>query len=173
MTTTTAMAHGIDRPRAALGELVYRFEGRLADLYPVGGFPEGIRFHNRFSGTVVAGPFTGATISGTDLFLLRPDGVGEIWAPEVIDDGTHRLAVDVRGYVLPPPGAPVLPLDAMLRPDFEMADVPLRVTGSALVRTAAPEYAYLNRTTVVIEGHVNLASGELVVEARAVERACD
>jgi hypothetical protein len=106
--TTTAMAHGIDRPRAALGELVYRFEGTLADLYPIGGFPEGIRFHARFSGTVVAGPFTGATISGPDLFLLP-----------------------------------------------------------------APEYAYLNRTTVVIEGHVNLASGELVVEAPAVERACD
>jgi hypothetical protein len=162
-----------ERPRAALGELVYRFEGTLADMYPVGVFPEGIRFHNHFDGTVVAGPFTGAKIFGPDLFLLRPDGVGEIHAPEVIDDGQRRIALDVRGYVVPPPGAPVPPLEALLDPSFEFPDVPFRVTGSALARTAAPEFEYLNRTTVVIEGHVNLGTGTLVVEARAVERTAE
>jgi len=158
------------RPRATLGELVYRFEGTLAEMYPIGVFPEGIRFHNRFDGTVVAGPFAGGRIFGPDLFLLRRDGVGEIHAPEVIDDGTHRVALDVRGYVVPPPGAPVPPLEALLDPSFEFPDVPFRVTGSALATTAAPEYQYLNRATIVIEGHVNLATGELAVEARAVER---
>jgi hypothetical protein len=160
-------------PRASLAELVYRFEGTLADMYPIGLFPEGIRFHNHFDGTVVAGPFAGAKISGPDLFLLRPDGVGEIHAPEVIDDGAHRVALDVRGYVVPPPGAPVPPLEAFLAPGFEFPDVAFRVTGSALAKTAAPEFAYLNRTTIVIEGHVNLATGELVVEARALERSVD
>ena len=168
--TTTARP---DRPRAALGELVYRFEGTLADMYPIGLFPEGIRFHNTFEGAVVAGPFAGGRIFGPDLFLLRPDGVGEIHAPEVIDDGRQRIALDVRGYVVPPPGTPVPPLDAMLDPDFAFPDVPFRVTGSALARTAVPEFEYLNRTAIVIEGQVNLGSGELVVEARAVERASD
>ncbi len=162
-----------DRPRAAIGELVYRFEGTLAEMYPIGVFPEGIRFHNHFDGTVVAGPFTGGKIFGPDLFLLRRDGVGEIHAPEVIDDGTHRVALDVRGYVVPPPGAPVVPLESLLAPGFEFPDVPLRITGSALASTAAPDYRHLNQTTIVIEGHVNLASGELVVEARAVERQAE
>jgi hypothetical protein len=71
---------------------------------------------------------------------------------------------------VPPPGAPVPPLEALLDPRFEFPDVPLRVTGSAFAATAVPEYQYLNRATIVIEGHVNLATGELVVEARAVER---
>jgi hypothetical protein len=159
-----------EQPRASLTELVYRFEGTLAEMYPIGVFPEGIRFHNHFDGTVVAGPFTGARIFGPDLFLLRHDGVGEIHAPEVIDDGTHRVALDVRGYVVPPPGAPVPPLEALLVPGFEFPDVPFRVTGSALASTASPEYRYLNSTTIVIEGEVNLATGRLVVEARAVER---
>ena len=170
---TTAPAIATQPPRATLGELVYRFEGTLADMYPIGVFPEGIRFHNHFDGTVVAGPFAGGKIFGPDLFLLRRDGVGEIHAPEVIDDGTHRVALDVRGYVVPPPGAPVPPLEALLEPGFEFPDVPLRVTGSALATTAAPDHQYLNRTAIVIEGHVNLATGELVVEARAVERAAD
>jgi hypothetical protein len=159
-----------ERPRAAVGELVYRFEGQLAAMYPVGLFPEGIRFHNDFEGTVVAGPFAGGRIFGLDQFLLRPDGVGEIHAPEVIDDGTTRVSLDVRGYVVPPPGAPVPPLEALLEPGFQFPDTPFRVTGSALVSTAAAAYDYLNHTTVVIEGEVNLATGALVVEARAVER---
>jgi hypothetical protein len=167
MTTTHTE---VEAPRAGLGELVYRFEGTLADMYPIGVFAEGIRFHNNFDGVVVAGPFAGAKIFGPDLFLLRPDGVGEIHAPEVIDDGVNRLSVDVRGYVVPPPGAPVPSLEALLEPGFEFPDVDFRVTGSGLARTASPEFDYLNRTTLVVEGHVNLGSGELVVEARAVER---
>jgi hypothetical protein len=167
--TTMTQTQG-DAPSATVGELVYRFEGTLADMYPIGVFPEGIRFHNQFEGTIVAGPFTGGKIFGPDLFLLRPDGVGEIHAPEVIDDGTQRVALDVRGYVVPPPGAPVPPLEALLEPGFEFPDVPFRVTGSAFARTVAPEYQYLNRATIVIEGYVNLGTGELVVEARAVER---
>lgn len=168
---TPADAAANERPRATLGELVYRFEGTLGEMYPVGLFAEGIRFHNEFEGTVVAGPFAGARIFGLDQFLLRRDGVGEIHAPEVIDDGTHRVGLDVRGYVVPPPGAPVPPLEALLEPGFEFLDVPFRVTGSAVVSTAAPAFQYLNATTVVIEGEVNLATGALRVEARAVERA--
>lgn len=175
-TTTTGRTPDLaraDRPRAVLGELVYRFEGSLGDLYPIGLFPDGIRFHNQFEGAVVAGPFTGARIFGLDEFLLRRDGIGEIHAPEVIDDGTRRVALDVRGYVVPPPGAPVPPLEALLAPGFEFPDVPFRVTGSAFVSTADPLLQYLNGTTVVIEGTVNMGTGSLDVEARAVERLAD
>jgi hypothetical protein len=163
MTTTTTMT----APR--LGAVIYRFEGRLADLYPIGLFPEGIRFHNDFEGRVIGGPFAGARLFGLDQFLVRPDGVGVIIAPEVIDDGRHRIAVDVRGYVLPPDGVPAVPLEAMLDPGFRFPDAPFRVTGSALMRTASPELAALNRTVAVIEGTVNLATGKLDVEARGVE----
>src|SRR5690606_33577138 len=116
----------------------------------------------------VAGPLTGGKIFGPDLFLLRPDGVGEILAPEVIDDGRRRVALDVRGYVVPPAGAPVPPLEALLVPGFEFPDVPFRVTGSAMARTTAPDLEHWNRATIVIEGEVNLATGSLIVEARAV-----
>lgn len=156
-------------PRTRLGELVYRFEGRLAPPYPIGLFPEGIRFHNRFEGTVVDGPFAGGRIFGLDQFLLRPDGVGEIVAPEVIDDGHARVAVDVRGYVVPPAGAPAPDLAEVLRPGFAFPDADARVTGTATLATTAPGHARLNRAVAVLEGTVNLATGRLEVSAHLVE----
>lgn len=168
--TTTDLVTRTERPRASVGELVYRVEGQLDEMYPIGIFPEGIRFHNDFEGTVVDGPFTGGRFFGLDQFLLRRDGVGVIVAPEVIDDGEHRVALEVRGYVVPPPGAPVPPLEAILAPGFEFPDAPFRVTATALATTAAPEFQYLNSATIVVEGEVNLATGALTVEARAIER---
>ena len=169
MTTTTTTAPA-PRPTTAptLGPTVYRFQGELGPLNPVGLFHDGIRFHNTFEGRIVDGPFTGGRISGPDFFVLRPDGIGEIHAPELIESGSHRVALDVRGYVTPPVGAPVPPLAALLEPGFEFPDVPFRVTGSALAATTSPEYAYLNGTTIVVEGHVNMATGQLDVTARAV-----
>lgn len=149
------------------GDLIYRFEGQLADMYPVGLFSEGLRFHNDFEGKVVAGPFSGARIFGLDPFLLRPDGVGIIEAPEVIDTGTERVGLHVSGYVVPPPGMEVPPLEVITSPGFEFPPVDFRVTGAAKIRTAAPQYESLNRTIAVIEGTVNLSTGRLVVEARA------
>jgi hypothetical protein len=155
--------------RARVGELIYHFEGQLAPMYPIGRFDEGIRFHNEFEGRVVAGPFAGARIFGLDQFLLRPDGVGVIVGAEVIDDGQHRVSGELRGYVVPPPGAPTPPLDAVLAGTLQPPDVPLRVTGSVLLKTTAAGFGHLNQTTAVIEGTVNLATGRLDVEARAVE----
>jgi hypothetical protein len=129
------------------------------------------RFHNSFDGAIVDGPFAGGRISGPDFFVLRPDGVGEIHAPELIEYGAHRVALDVRGYVVPPDGAPVPPLAALLEPGFEFPDVPFRVTGSAFASTTSPEFADLNRVTIVVEGEVNMGTGVLDVTARTVERA--
>jgi hypothetical protein len=151
-----------------LTELVYRFEGQLGELYPLGLFDDGLRFHNQFEGHVVDGPFAGGRIFGLDQFTLRPDGVGVIDAPEVIEVGEHRVAIHVRGYVVPPAGAPAPPLEAVAQPGFEFPDVPFRVTGTALVSTTSEAFAHLNRSAVVIEGTVNMATGRLAVEARAV-----
>ncbi|HEX6422977.1 MAG TPA: hypothetical protein VFZ79_05825 [Acidimicrobiales bacterium] len=168
-TPDAAATAGGGRPaRAAIGEVVYRFEGRLGELYPLGLFAEGIRFHNTFEGRVVDGPFAGGRIFGIDKFLLRPDGIGEIVAPEVIDDGVQRIELDVRGYVVPPAGAPVPPLAALLEPGFTFPDADFRVTGSAVARTVAAGHEHLNGTTVVIEGTVNMGTGALDVTAYAV-----
>jgi hypothetical protein len=154
-----------------LTELVYRFEGQLGELYPVGLFDDGLRFHNQFEGRIVDGPFAGGRIFGLDQFTLRPDGVGVIDAPEIVESGEHRLSVRVRGYVVPPEGAPAPPLEAVASPGFEFPDVPFRVTGSGHVATTSPAFAHLNRTLVVVEGQVNMATGRLEVEARAVTAA--
>lgn len=156
----------------SVGATVYRFQGMLGAMNPVGIFDDGIRFHNHFEGRVVAGPFAGGRISGPDYFVLRHDGVGEIHAPELIELGDVRVALDVRGYVVPPAGAPVPPLSAVLEPGFEFPDVPFRVTGSALAATTSTEHAYLNRSTILVEGTVNMGTGELDVTARLVDAPC-
>jgi hypothetical protein len=152
---------------ATPGELIYRFEAQLSDMYPVGIFPEGIRFHNEFDGRIVDGPFAGGRIFGLDQFLLRSDGVGEIDAPEIVEAGERRLSLHVRGYVVPPEAMVMPPLEVVASPGFAFPDVEFRVTGSALIRTAAPGCERLNRTVAVIEGKANLATGSLRVEARA------
>lgn len=164
----TAATDTTNRPRSfATGSLIYRFEASLGEMYPIGLFPEGIRFHNQFAGTVTDGPFAGARIFGLDPFLLRPDGIGVIDAPEVIEAGETRVSVQVRGYVVPPEGLEMPPLDALLAPGFAFPDIPFRVTGAGVIRTSAPEFEALNRTVAVIEGTVSLATGVLSVEARA------
>lgn len=149
------------------GSLIYRFDGELTTIYPIGLFPEGIRFHNDFSARVTDGPFAGGRIFGLDPFLLRPDGVGLIEAPEVIESGDVRVGVQVRGYVLPPADLAMPPIEVLADPGFEYPDMPFRVTASATFRCADPEYDWLNRTVAVIEGTVNLKTGRLIIEARA------
>ena len=167
LTYSDVMLRGSTPLPATDERLLYRFEGELKDLYPLGIFDEGIRFHNQFDATIVAGPFKGGRIFGIDRFVLRPDGVGVIVAPEVIEAGETRVSLDVRGYVVPPDGIEMPSLEVIAAPGFEFPDLDFRVTGSALIRTADPRFAHLNRTVAVIEGTVNLSSGELVVEARA------
>lgn len=148
--------------------LVYRLEGKLASMYPIGVFSEGIRFHNDFSADIVAGPFAGGRVFGLDQFLLRPDGVGVIVAPEVIEKDDVRVAAELRGYVVPPAGMEMPPLEVLAAPGFEFPDVDFRVTATALMRTADPRYDYLNRAVIAIEGTVNLDTGRLAVESRVL-----
>lgn len=149
------------------GELLYRFEAELTELNPVGLLPEGLRFANPFAGRVTDGPLAGARIWGVDHFLLRPDGVGVIDAPETLSrDGLHVIG-HARGYALPPAGLSLPPLEALLEPDFTWPDVPFRIAGSVMFRTADPRLDHLNRAVAVIRGEVNMATGHLVIEARA------
>lgn len=149
------------------GDLLYRFEGRLTEMLPVGVLPEGLRMANAFEGTLTHGPLAGARIRGIDHFLVRPDGVGVIDAPETIDLDDLTVIGHARGYALPPEGAPVPPLEAMLEPDFPWPDVPFRIQGSVLFRTAQPALDWFNRTVALITGEVTMSTGRLVIEARA------
>jgi hypothetical protein len=153
-----------------LGDTVYRFEGELGPMNPVGLFDEGIRFFNQFEGRLVDGPFAGGRISGPDFFVLRHDGIGEIHAPELIEFEQHRVALDVRGYVVPPAGMTMPPLSALFEPGFEFPDVAFRITASALASTTSPEFTSLNGVTIVVEGEVNMGTGAMDVTARVVDR---
>lgn len=100
--------------------------------------------------------------------MLRPDGIGVIVAPEIIDTGGERVSVDVRGYVVPPAGMQVPPLEVIASPGFEFPPVDFRVVGSATIRTASPRLGALNSTVAALEGTVNMGTGRLEVEARAL-----
>lgn len=149
------------------GDLLYRFEGRLMEINPVGVLPEGLRLANAFEGTVTHGPLAGARVWGVDHFLVRPDGVGVIDAPETISRDDLHVVGQVRGYALPPDGAPAPQLEAMLDPGFEWPDVPFRIQGSVMFRAARSELDWMNRTVAVIHGEVTMSTGRLVIEARA------
>lgn len=154
--------------RESTSPLIYRFEARLTDRLPVGLLPEGLRLEVPFEGRITGGPLAGACITGIDHLLIRPDGVGVIDAPETISRGSLHLAAHARGYVVPPEGAPVPPVAAMLEPDFAWPDVPFAVRGFALLRTASPDLDFLNRTAVALRGRVNMNTGELTVEGTAL-----
>ena len=127
------------------------------------------RFHNDFEGTVTSGPFAGGRIFGLDQFRIRPDGVGVVVAPEVIEVGDVRVGVQVHGFVVAPEGTPVPSLDEIASPAFRFPDVPFRFTGCALIATAHPEHQHLNSVIGVLEGTVNLGTGRLDVECRAAD----
>ncbi len=149
------------------GRLIYHFEAQLGQLFPAGIFADGIRFHNNFEGRIDAGPFAGARIFGLDEFVLRPDGVGVVVAPEAIDAGEVRALVQVRGYVVPPEGVVIPPLEVIAEPGFEFPDAHFRFTGSATLATTSPGFEWLNSTVAILEGTVNMGSGRIQVEARA------
>ena len=163
-----AMTRAADPARPSTGNLLYRFEARLSEPKPVGLLPEGLRLEIPFEGPIVEGPLAGARLEGVEHLLIRPDGVAVIDAPETISrDGLHMTA-HAWGYVTPPPGVNLPPLDQMLAPDFEWPDLRLDVRGFAILRTADPDLDFLNRTAPALRGWVNMGTRELSVEAIAL-----
>jgi hypothetical protein len=148
-------------------DLVYRFEADLTEVVPVGLVPEGIRFDAYFSGKVVEGLLSGATLRGIDYLLLRSDGVGVIDAYEVFSiDADQHVSAHVQGYLTPPPEVQLPPPEVILSPEFRWPDVPLPAHGFVLLRTGAEDLAWMNHTAIALEGTVNMVTGKLVVEAR-------
>lgn len=149
--------------------LVYRVEARISEVIPVGLVPEGVRLDAHFSGRVVEGPLSGATMRGVDYLLLRADGIGVIDAYEVVstEAGAH-VSAHAQGYVTPPPGVQLPPPEVMLSPGFEWPDLPLPMHGFVLYRTGAEDLSWMNRTSLGFEGTVNVGTGELIIEARAM-----
>lgn len=148
-------------------KLIYRFVAELTDVNPVGVLPEGLRMANAFSGEIVEGPLAGSRIWGVDPFLLRPDGVGVVDAPETISSEGRHIQAHARGYAIPPQGMEIPPLEILLSPDFVWPDVDFRFTGCVLFRTADPEFDHLNHTIGVLSGTVNMGTRRLDVTARA------
>jgi hypothetical protein len=149
--------------------LVYRFEAGITEIIPVGLVPEGIRLDAYFSGRVVEGTLSGATLRGIDYVILRADGVGVIDAHDVIstDTGQH-VSLHAQGYITLPPELQLPPPEVMLSPEFQWPEVPLPLHGFVLARTGAQELAWMNHTALGFEGTVNIGLGELVVEARVM-----
>jgi Protein of unknown function (DUF3237) len=168
MTNTDTINPAPTHPNAA-GELIYRFEARLGDLYPVGVYRDGLRFHNSFEGTITDGLFAGGRIFGLDEFTLRPDGVGVVDAPEIIETTDARLQVRVRGYVVPPTDMQFPGLEVVTSPGFQFPDIDFRFTGAAFIEAVDERYQRFNSVVGVLEGTVNMASGAIKVEARAAD----
>jgi len=146
-------------------DLLYRFEARFTELQMIGVVPDGLRLDAHFTGEVTDGELAGAAVRGIDYLRFRADGVGVLDVREALTaDG---LAVEVRagGYLIPPAGFALPAAEVLLAPDFAWPDLDLPFHGYATFRTAAPEWAQLNRTVGTFDGAANPGTGRLVVEA--------
>jgi hypothetical protein len=148
--------------------VLYRFEGRLTGMTPIGVTAAGARIDVTFAADVVAGQLGAGILHGVEYFTLRPDGTGVIDARLAIESEAGPLACHAHGYVTPPPGLPAPPLEAVTDPAFAWPDVDLPLIEFAVCQTGAPGLAHLNRTVAAGHGTVNMATGRLVVETRAL-----
>lgn len=133
--------------------LDYRFTARFTDSVEIGPVPGGIRIDNYFDGRVTEGDLAGARVRGVDQVTVRPDGSVALDVRETIETERGAISADVRGYAVPHP---------------EMTNLHL-IKGHALFTTAVPDYAAFNDTVASIEGTVDMATGEIDVEARPFE----
>ena len=149
-------------------ELLYRFEGTLGELAPIGPVPGGLRLDIPWEGRLVDGRLAGGRAWGMEYLYQRSDGVGVMDARDTFEVPGGYVHAQARGFVLPPPGLETPPIEAMLAPGWEPPDVRLLIHGFALAHTGVPDLDELNRTLVKIDGWVNNATRELVFEGRAL-----
>ena len=146
----------------------YAFEARFTNIVPIGLTPVGLRVDLDYTGTITDGPLTGATISGADFFLLRPDGIGQVNVRERITRG-DRVVASLRfvGYVVPPIPMPELP--TLLSPDFEWPDIDLPMHGAAFFDATSEELPTATATVYgATTGAVNLAARTLRLAAASL-----
>ena len=136
-------------------QLDYRFTARITDSVPLGRVDGGVRLDNHFDGTITEGALAGARVRGVDQVRIRDDGSAVLDIRETIETDRGAIAADVRGYALPDAAAPHLHA----------------IRGFALFSTAVPEYAGYNTAVVAIEGTVDMATGTIDVQSRALTAA--
>jgi hypothetical protein len=108
---------------------------------------------------------TGAAISGTDYFLLRPDGIGQVNVRQRITQD-DRVVASLRflGYVVPPIPMPELPV--LLSPEFVWPDLDLPMHGAAFFEDTSEEMSAATATVYgARDGAVNLGARTLRLEA--------
>lgn len=152
-------------------QLFYRFEASI-EAQPIGLMPEGLRMALSFEGRVTEGELRGATVAGSDPLLIRSDGVGVLDVNKRIALADVTLYEHVYGYFAPPRHVAAPPLEAMAEPDFAFPDLPFPITGFSVFAAPKGRLFHLNRRIARIDGHSNLASGRLVIEARLVQPGC-
>ena len=136
-------------------QLDYRFQARFTDSVQLGALDGGLRVDNYFDGTMTEGALAGARVRGVDQVRIRDDGSAVLDIRETIETDRGAIAADVRGYALPEPAAPHVHA----------------IRGFALFSTAVPEYAGYNTAVVAIEGTVDMATGTIDVQSRALTAA--
>jgi hypothetical protein len=164
-----------DLPASAVGEqraegalLICRLEGELHGASESAVGPESVCLVHDFEADVVGGPLSGRHLTGLNQLTVRTDGIGLVAGPATIDCEAGSVSLDIRGYVVAPPDIGWPRPEAISARAYDFPDHDYRVTGSALVRSAHPSYAYLDGMTASIEGWINFESGEVEVEARAM-----
>lgn len=122
----------------------YHFEGEMRNGAPAMVFSDGLRLMGTCEASVEA---------------VAPGPSGAV---------RGRVTLDVRGIIEATDWEGRPEPRVIGAPGFDFPDLDLHLTGSAYVRASQPEYACLDGSVVSIEGWVNLESGELVFEGRAL-----
>lgn len=146
-------------------DLIYRFEGELDEPSVIGPVTDGTRIDFSFSGDLVDGEIAGGKGRGLDYARQRDDGIVVFDARNIFEIPGGHLHLKAQGYTSPPPG--YVPGDPQSGPP----DVRMIICGYGFCETGVPEYAHLNRTLERVDGWVNMATRELVLEGRTVEPA--
>ena len=133
-------------------QLDYRFQARFTDSIEIGLVDGGVRVDNYFDGRMTEGALTGARVRGVDQVRIRDDASVVLDIRETIETDQGTIAADVRGYAIPDPGAPHLHT----------------IHGFALFTTAVPEYSDYNTAVVAVDGTVDMSTGAIDVEGRAL-----
>jgi len=150
----------------AAGTPYYVAEVQVVEQNLVGLVPGGLRLDGHTLGVITEGLLVGATTSGIDYLLIRPDGVGVIYVRGFVDhpDGA-TLAFTMRGFLgEPAPGM----IEAMLDPEYVPPDVDIPLHGAAWLETMAPQYAFVNHTVFGFTGTINLAKAALRITFRSL-----
>ena len=157
---------GIAMADDAVATPYYVAELQVVEQNLVGLVPEGLRLDGHTRGVITEGLLAGATTTGIDYLLIRPDGVGVIYVRGFVEhpDGA-TVAYTMRGFLGEPvPGM----IEAMLDPAYVPPDVDIPLHGASWMETMAPQYAFLNHTVFGFTGTINLAQGSLRITFRSL-----